>query len=149
MSSSFGKYKPAASVRTHLLFAALMWSVIGLLLVSKGLPAFWSGGHPLLLVAALCGGTIKSICILDRVAARNLDRICAFEDNTCLGGVYSVKTWLFVAGMILAGRVLRMLAVPIGIIGFIQVAVGWALLVSSRSIWFAWYHRSDNGADGR
>jgi hypothetical protein len=74
------------------------------------------------------------------VARRSLDRILRLADGTCLGAVYSVKTWLVVVLMMVTGYALRHSTLPKSLLGFAYVAIGWALFMSSRQAWFSWVH---------
>ncbi|MDG4474761.1 hypothetical protein [Thiovibrio frasassiensis] len=134
------RLKPGASIRTNLLVAALMWSFIGLYLIVRGyllhvlLPGiFWA--------LALGLGTLKARFVIERAARKNITRIVARPDGMCLGGVYSWGMWGMVVCMMLAGRLLRNSAVPSLVVSVIYVAVGWALLLSSRLIWQEWNAR--------
>jgi hypothetical protein len=91
----------------------------------------------LLFLAASLLGTLKSLFILDKVARRSLDRIIHFHD-TCLGAVYSWKTWLLVLLMMAAGIAVRGLTQPGPCIGAFYSAIGWSLCLSSRFGWRAW-----------
>ena len=90
-------------------------------------------------VAAVAAGSAKSLLVLDRTANRNVQRILAFEKPTCIGGVYSWKTWILVLCMIVGGRLLRQSSLPASLVGALYVAVGWALLLSSRIAWQEWH----------
>jgi hypothetical protein len=68
----------------------------------------------------------------------------AFGDDTCLGAVYSVKTWLLVLAMAVMGALLRNSAVPGILLCFIFFAVGWSLLFSARIVWEAWFSFADH-----
>jgi len=132
------RYKPGVSIRTHLLFAGLIWSVVGFFLLTNGLilislkSQFWYGALGIIL------GIAKTFFILDRVARKNIKRIKDFEDKVCMGSVYSWKTWVMVAGMIVLGRFLRTTVLPGEIVGIIYTAVGWALMLASRLMWIEW-----------
>jgi len=90
------------------------------------------------LLAALAVGTIKSLLILDKTARKTIERIVGMQDGTCLGAIYSWKTWLLVILMIGSGILLRTFFTPGIVIGLLYAAVGWALLFSSRLGWLAW-----------
>jgi hypothetical protein len=133
-----GGLKPAASARQHLLLAAAMWGMVGIGLLGAG--TWWAiGGEGVaaagILVAALGAGALKSWLVLDRTADRIARRIVERGDSRCIGGFLSVPSWLLVIGMVLAGRFLRALGFPPGVAGFIYVAVGAGLLLSSRRLW--------------
>lgn len=130
--------EPAASKQTHYLVAAFLWTLVGLFLLGRGMEWLFSDDIRFLLLPALVIGTAKSFLILDRTARKNIDRIDGFKKKICMGGVYSVKTWLLVIVMIFAGHFLRNSRLPIEVLGFIYAAIGWALFFSSRLIWRQW-----------
>ena len=135
-------HKPSASARWHLLLAALMWTVVGGLLLFFGVR--WVSGQPgahawLILLVAMTVGLLKARFVLHRTAARMIERIRTRGDGRCLGGFLSLRTWGFVVVMIGAGRLLRGGSLPRTVAGFVYVAVGVALLVASYRLWRAWY----------
>lgn len=132
--------KPGVSPRTHLLCAALLWTIIGLYLTQRGIGYLIQDDLLLLVVAALLLGTLKSRYVLDMSAKRGVERIKQFADNTCIGAVYSWKTWLLVGAMMLLGLLVRGSSIPAYIIGTVCVAIGWALIRSSRFGWIAWFN---------
>ena len=138
--SWLARLKPGASTRTNLLVAALMWSFIGLYLMVRGylLDPALSG---IFLGLALGLGTVKAFLVIGRAARKNITRIVARPDGMCIGGVYSWRMWGMVVCMMIGGRLLRNSAVPSLIVSVIYVAVGWALLLSSRLIWQEWNAR--------
>ena len=135
------RLKPGASIRTNLLIAALMWSFIGLYLMVRGslLVEVFSG---IFFALALGIGTLKARLLIERSARKNIARIVARPDGMCLGGVYSWRMWGMVVCMMLGGRLLRNSFVPPQVVSVIYIAVGWALLLSSRFIWQEWNARS-------
>lgn len=130
------RFKPAAPARTHLLLAACAWSAVGSVLVILGI--YWvhaAGSTPGYLLLAVAIGFAKSRYILDKTARRAAARIMERGDGRCIGGFFSWKSWLLVAAMALAGRFLRSGVVSMLLLAFIYVAVGSALLISSRFFW--------------
>lgn len=134
------RFKPGAPKRVHLLLAALLWTGIGGMLMMRGTCWLVDSGTIWLIFPALLLGTFKSIFVLDRVARRSIDRILRLADGTCLGAVYSLKTWMVVALMMTAGYVLRHSTLPRSLLGTVYVTIGWALFMSSRQAWYSWYH---------
>ena len=130
---------PAVQVKTRIFVAALLWSGIGVMLMVRGVLAVSGSGREVWLAAAIVLGGIKSRLVLDRLVRRNMVRLSELDGARCLGGVYSAKTWLMVAGMIILGRTLRMSPVPIWIVDLIYMTVGWGLFWSSRVGWGAWW----------
>jgi hypothetical protein len=134
--------KPAASRRAHLLLAAMLWTVVGGLLLYFGgrwvlrSPAAWPWLQ-LLLAAGV--GAFKTWLVLDRTAGRIVERIRARGDGRCIGGFVPLKTYLLIGLMAAAGRLLRGGLVSEHVIGLIYAAVGAALLFGARNFWRAWY----------
>ena len=140
MRKGLSRFKPGATTHTHLLMSAVLWTFIGLLLLTKGVfrlsqLADW---QLLIVVAAILTGSLKAYFILDKSARRGINRILTFKDGTCLGAVYSYKTWILVLCMMGLGVMLRSSSLPISVLSFLYLTIGWALLVSSRLAWRAW-----------
>jgi hypothetical protein len=137
------RYKPAAAVRVHLLLAGLMWTVVGAALVGFGGRWLWqlpTPAAPWLAMLAVAIGIFKSRFVLDRAARRMVDRILEHGDGRCLGGFLSLRSWALVAAMAAGGRLLRGSHVARGLLGVLYIAVGTALLLSSRVAWRTWRH---------
>ena len=124
--------------------AALLWSCIGLMLMWRGGHAVVGTGMEWLLSISLLAGTLKSWAVLDRVAVKNMNRIFAKDEYSCLGGIYSWKTWLLVVAMIIFGRLLRASSLQVWLVGLIYVTVGWSLFWSSRKVWMGLRNMSAN-----
>jgi hypothetical protein len=137
MNNILAKYKPAASLRTHLLVAACIWTAMGAILVLRGWVGFPEEQRFLLFLVGMAIGTLKSLLVLDRSAARNVERIKQSREGRCIGGVYSIKMWGMVLLMVLGGRLLRVFT-PDEVVWLLYLAIGWALVFSSRLIWLQW-----------
>ncbi len=97
-----------------------------------------------LFLVALAAGTAKAVFVLDKAAAKNSLRILGFSEKKCLGAVYSWRTWLLVIVMMGSGIAMRRLTHPGMIIGTLYMAIGWALLLSSRKGWRLWLKQVRN-----
>ncbi len=128
----------------HLCAAPVLWTVIGGLLIHRGWGWLEPGQGGFAVPVAATFGTLKSLLILDQVAARALRRLDRFEDGACLGAVYSWRTWLLVLVMMLAGAALRWAIKPGTTIAILYLAIGWSLCLSSRIGWRRWL-QSDRG----
>ena len=135
--NSLTKFKPGGQRRTHLLLAACLWTSIGILLLVRASHWLWPA-KMILLLPAFALGTLKSLFILDKAAKRVIERILRLADGTCLGAVYSIKTWLLVLVMMASGMVLRRSSLSPEVLGVLYGTIGWALLFSSRNAWRAW-----------
>ena len=124
----------------HLMLAASLWTGIGIMLITRGL--FWltGSGWRWLAFPAIALGTAKSFLVLDKAAKKSLDRISRLADGTCLGAVYSIKTWMLVLLMMASGYTLRHSSLPHSLLGLLYVTIGWALLFSSRHSFTAFQH---------
>jgi len=141
MPACWERFKPAASVRTHLLAAAVLWTVVGTGLLSIG--GYWarpgdSASITWLLALAALGGLLKGHFVLRRAAERIVRRIETRGDGRCLGGFISLRTWLLVGLMMGSGYWLRHGLLPRPVVGLVYVAVGSALLWGSSRLWRAW-----------
>lgn len=132
------RFKPGGSIVTHLLLASILWTVIGTGLICRGGVWLIEAGHIWLVFVAVVFGSLKSLFILDKSVRKSIDRIQNLSDGSCLGGVYSFKTWALVVFMILMGYLLRHLSVPHEFLGVLYIGIGWALILSSRIGWNAW-----------
>ena len=132
--------KPGVQRKTHLLAAAILWSCIGLMLMGRGLAWLLAADVVVLVVPALLLGFLKSRYILDRTADRTIDRIMLLSDGTCLGAVYSKKTWGLVLAMMAMGYALRHSEFPRVVLAAVYVMVGSSLAWSSRKGWRAWWY---------
>lgn len=134
------RFKPAVRPATLLLASAALWSGIGLLLLGKG--GYRLGVMPeqglWLLPLAILAGTLKSYLILDVAARHGIARLSRFSDATCLGAVYSWKTWILVLCMMALGGILQSSSFPPQLLTLFSLTIGWALLFSSRFAWSAW-----------
>jgi len=142
MKSWWEKLKPAASARSHLLLAGLVWACVGAVLAYFGMR--WirgstASGFALTAGGAVVLGLLKARYVLARTANRIVTRIKARGNGRCLGGVISWRMWGFVLCMIILGRVLRRVGLPLRVVGFVYLAVGLALLTASRHLWSAWF----------
>ena len=138
----FERWKPRAGGRAQLLLAGALWSVVGALLLGFGarwtLEAFGRHTGALLLLLGIGAGLFKGRFVLDRAAGRIADRIEARGDGRCVGGFLSWRSWLLVALMSSAGRLLRSGVLSHAVVGPLYSAVGAGLLFSSRIAWRRW-----------
>ncbi len=132
------RLKPGVKRSVLLFFAPLIWSSVGVLLMVRGLGWIGSGTARWLVLIALFMGMLKSLFMLDKVAQKNSIRIQDMGDKSCIGAVYTWKTWVLVLLMMGMGIALRTLTEPGKIVGTIYFAIGWALFFSSRHGWITW-----------
>jgi len=137
-------HKPAACVRVHVLLASFMWTIVGLFLFVRGASNMMSltgTVNPWWLVVAAFIGVLKGRLIFDKTAVRVISRIESREENKCLGGFLSLKSWGMIVLMIFLGMSLRVSPLPGVLVWGIYVAVGAGLFFSSRLFWREWIRR--------
>ena len=132
------RFKPGVGRRVHVFCAAGLWTVIGLILFIRGILMLQAADYLWLGLVGMSAVTVKSLVVLDHSALRGIDRIRHFADNTCIGAVYSWKTWLLVAVMMSLGFILRALNPSPLLFGPLVIAIGWGLIFSSRHAWQSW-----------
>jgi len=136
---NLSRLKPGVNRVVHLFAAPLLWTSIGCMLIVRGTGWIGYGQGWGYIALALAIGTAKSIFILDKTARRGVERIVRMRDGTCLGAVYSWKTWMLVGLMMTSGILIRTFFDPGAGIGTLYVAVGCALILSSRHGWIEWH----------
>ncbi len=138
-------YKPAASMRVHLLLAAVMWTTVGSMLLTIGV-RWMPDGRPsytaLLVAAGVVTGLLKSRFVLVRTATRMVERIRTRGDGRCVGGFISLRSWALVGLMIAMGRVIRLGLLPRPAAAVLYIAVGVALLATSLRLWGEWWRQT-------
>ncbi|WYD80254.1 MAG: hypothetical protein V8K32_13190 [Candidatus Electrothrix gigas] len=132
------RIKPNVSKSVHFFSAPFIWTAVGIMLMVRGLHWIGLSLTLWLLFIVLLVGTLKSLMILDRSAKKTLHRIMLLNEKSCIGAVYSWKTWLFVVLMMSLGMILRRMTEPGLFFGTVYLAVGWGLLLSSRHGWKRW-----------
>jgi len=147
LASPFVIPVPAAAARTHLLLAALMWTIVGCGMAVFGTRHALAMASPLapwLAVAAVLIGAAKARWVLAKAARRIVARIV--ERGECLGGFLSPTSWALVAVMVVSGRVLRRWLLPPAVVGLLYLAVGTALVLASLVIWRSWHDKDPSRA---
>jgi hypothetical protein len=143
MAGKLVKLRPNAPATVHLVVAASIWTVVGLMLIFRGTVWLNNIDRLWIILPALFLGTLKSLFMLDRSAKKSIARILSSRDGKCIGGVYSVKTWMLVLVMMLAGCLLRNSSLPKEFLGLFYVSIGWGLVFSSRNAWVAWQQKTN------
>ncbi|MHB8834105.1 MAG: hypothetical protein ACYC9Y_00090 [Candidatus Methylomirabilia bacterium] len=140
--SPLERWKPRAAGRTQLLLAGALWTTVGAVLLGFGarwtIEAFGPRTGALAAALGVAAGLLKGRFVLDRAAGRISDRIAARGDGRCAGGFLSWRSWLLVALMSAAGRLLRSGLLSHAVVGPLYTAIGAGLLFSSRVAWQRW-----------
>lgn len=123
---------------THLKMAAGLWGLVGLCLLMAGLMFLFRGTDIAMnawiaFVIALVIGFVKGKIVLPKVAKKNIARIQGLPEQSPVYMTFNAKSWMLVLGMILLGKIIRLLGAPDFVRGAIYVAVGIALLLGSRT----------------
>lgn len=136
------------SKEMHLKVAFFWWGMVGtmLLIVGSGLlfggrslsvlntePTSPGMGQWAGLAIALCIGFIKGHFVFKKVARKYMKRIEHLPAKSPLYMTFSLKSWGLILSMMALGVTLRVLGTPQLLRGIIDVAVGFALVLGSKT----------------
>jgi hypothetical protein len=135
-------HEPAASRRTLVLTAAALWSLAGLILITRAI--FWlpdAGLWAIAIVVTSIGvGLLKGWLIFAKIARKNVERIRALSPHKpkiCIFAFQAIQSYLIVIAMITLGVVLRMTPLPRLWLAAIYLAIGVALEWGALIYWRA------------
>jgi len=125
-------------VRQMYQLAFFLWVLGGVILILSGIYALQAVNPPLEsfvlvpgIILALGVGFGKGKFVLAKTSHKNIDRISAFTEPQRPIHVYSVKSWVTIGLMILISLSLTWFDAPMEWRGFVRLAVGFALVMSS------------------
>ena len=128
--------EPAAKRTTLVLVAGILWSIIGLFLIGRGIKV----QLPLVSISyifialALIIGILKSKFVFAKIINKNVARIKSLsphKEKICVFAFQAYQSYLLVILMMSIGILMRHLPIPKLYYGSILVAIGTALLLSS------------------
>lgn len=120
--------------KTFITLSGLVWLVVGVFLLMKGLSLITTeqtiGEQTavLLISFGLAIGFVKGRFVLRKTVKRVVDRINSLPQPIQVSQVYSKGYYLLIGGMILLGMSMRWLPIPIAIRGTVDIAIGFALM---------------------
>jgi len=127
---------PSAHRETLVLVAGIVWSLVGLTIVSVAVAWLVSSPHDVLLI--VLGGAVAGYVIhrfgFSHLARSNLVRIYAQapqKDKVCVFAFQNIRSYFLVVIMMLLGYGLRHSGIPKTYLAPIYLAIGLALTFSS------------------
>jgi hypothetical protein len=81
-----------------------------------------------IVIGALMIGYFKGRFVLGKSAVRGMERIRSMPNPASLAAIYSPKYYALLGGMVLLGMSIKWLGLPNDIRGFVDVAIGSALI---------------------
>lgn len=130
------KFYPAVSKYLLLALAGLMWTGVGLLLISM---SFTWLTHPMpdgALWLTLLGVTLALTANrlqFSHLAQKNISRILAYPSKACVFAFQTWKGYAIIAIMITGGILLRGSAIPKPYLAVVYLTIGGALLLASHN----------------
>jgi uncharacterized membrane protein len=143
--------------RTILFLSGTVWLLVGIFLLTLGLrfltmaltlahslapsphfsfltlfKAHKENAVIILVTLGLIIGYFKGKYVLSKSAIREVQRLSSFPDPTSLKNIYSKRYYILLASMMLLGMIMRYLPISLDMRGFIDVAIGSALINGSR-----------------
>ena len=124
------------SHQTLVYLSGLIWLAVWIFLLRLGLglllgESLESLTLTLVGVSAFVIGYFKGRYVLGKSATRGIDRIRQMPNPTSIGNIYSLKYYLLLGGMILLGISIKYLGLPNAVRGFVDIAIGMALLTGA------------------
>jgi len=127
---------PAARRETLVLVAGIVWSLVGLTLVSVAVA--WLFSSPRYAVILMLGGAVAGYAIyrfgFSHLARQNLVRIYAQapqKDKVCVFAFQNIRSYFLIVIMMSLGYGLRHSGIPKTYLAPIYIAIGLALTLSS------------------
>ena len=118
--------------------AFVLWLIGGLILTIRGISFLLDAPeHPstamlaLIIAVAMAIGYGKGKFVLSKTSQRNLERIDQFTEPKKPIQVYSVRSWIIIGLMVGISVTLSVLNTPLLWRGGINLAIGFALIISS------------------
>ncbi len=127
-------WNPAVANTWMFLLAGAMWSAVGTMLCSLAYRWLAELHNSSALWIGLAGTAISLIVYrfgFLHIAQRNIRRLQAFVEKTCLFAFMPWKSYLLVAGMMALGMILRNSSLPHAYLAVIYITIGAALFLSS------------------
>jgi len=120
--------------RGWIYLSGALWFVIGLFLMYKGLFFISSAsGHVnnWIIFFALMIGFLKGRFVLVKTVQKVVLRIRSLPSPIRFSQVYPKSYWILIGSMMMLGMALRYLPIPISVRGFVDLAIGSALMNGS------------------
>jgi hypothetical protein len=138
MGSFLQRYNPTTDRHGLVRVAAATWCCAGLIVLSLGAGWLIERGGPVALLLATAGlpfGFAVHHFGLSRIVRRNVARIRARPERSCVFGFQPWRSYLLIAIMITMGITLRQTAIPKPWLAVPYTGMGLALLLSAVRYW--------------
>ncbi|MDT8400482.1 MAG: hypothetical protein RQ743_02215 [Bacteroidales bacterium] len=128
------KYKPAVKSKYLILISGLMWTGIGIMLISLALT--WLIEHEydknwIYIISGIILALVIHHFGFLKIVDKNLGRIKSLDPRSCVFAFMSWKSYMLVIIMITMGILLRHSPVPQNLLSIIYIGIGLALVLSS------------------
>lgn len=128
------RFNPTVPRHWLLALAGLMWSAVGILLITYAVQWVTQPVTAVALSLGLLGLAISIATNLfgfSKLAHKNIERIMAYEERACAFAFQAWKSWLIIAVMMAGGMLLRHSAIPRPVLAVPYAAVGGGLFQAS------------------
>ncbi len=131
---------PRVNKNILILFAGILWSGVGILLVniaSRWFPLLSQTELIVVITGSIILGSIISYFGFSKIAKKNIDRINLYEKKVCFWAFQKWQSYLLVIFMISLGVFMRTTSfVPKIILSVIYISIGFALFTASFAYYF-------------
>jgi acyl-CoA synthetase (AMP-forming)/AMP-acid ligase II len=131
---SLTRLKPAVPKHWLIAIAGLVWLAAGVMLCHMAWRWLTPLPHLHIFGLVLAGLALALVChrfMLNRIARRNMGRICTYAERGCVFAFQAWRSYLMILVMISIGSFLRHTMIPREILALLYTAMGSALIFSS------------------
>lgn len=137
---------PRVGRQIRLGVAALIWTCVGLMLLTKGTLYSLQGTSEVIILTMVAGlilGGVKGHFMLAKMARENSARIIASSAREWIAAAFPPSSWGIAFFFMVVGVAVRQSGLSGPLIGFVYVSAGIALLYGSAVTWWALYRMAE------
>lgn len=141
-NNNINKFTPVINSSVLFILAGILWFSVGIMLCSFAYRwlKLYNGSNTLIIVIS---GIVLALLFerfkFKRFATKNINRIKAKAEKSCVFSFMSWQTYLVVAGMMSMGILLRHSSLPKEYLSILYIGIGGALFLSSFG-YFRYYY---------
>ncbi len=135
------------SRRSRLLAASALWTLVGFVLLCRGLVFLIADSRYLMVVLVLLLGTVKFFLVFRNTAQKNVMRVRNRKEWALIHEVFPLRTWILMSVMIILGFLLRGSPLPREFYSLIISGVGLGMVFASTVFWKAWMEEAGRADD--
>lgn len=140
--------KPGVPKQYLLLMAALMWTIAGFMLLTRGYLMMENFPHLiwLKLIASISGGIVFYVYMFSAISMKHIKRIFKLPtEKPCLFSFFNTRSYLMMTVMISTGVTLRVTGIiPLEYLSYFYVTMGTPLFLSATRFYYYGFNYKKN-----